>query len=68
MSLLPPLSFRGPEVLLCCTRQTRRQIGESIRTADIVHLHTLWNPINVIVRRRMWSPRPTLRADAPWHA
>ena len=29
----------------------RRQLGESIRAADIVHLHTLWNPINVIVRK-----------------
>ena len=30
---------------------TRRQIGESIRAADIVHLHTLWNSINVIARQ-----------------
>ena len=32
-------------------RPTRRQLGESIRTADIVHVHTLWNPVNVVVRR-----------------
>ena len=30
---------------------TRRQVGESIRTVDIVHLHTLWNPINLIARQ-----------------
>jgi glycosyltransferase involved in cell wall biosynthesis len=30
---------------------TRRQFGESIRAVDIVHLHTLWNPINVIARQ-----------------
>jgi glycosyltransferase involved in cell wall biosynthesis len=29
----------------------RRQLGEAIRAADIVHLHTLWNPINVAVRQ-----------------
>jgi glycosyltransferase involved in cell wall biosynthesis len=28
-----------------------RRLRESIRIADIVHLHTLWNPLNVIVRR-----------------
>src|SRR5262245_8316803 len=30
---------------------TRRRLRESIRTADIVHLHTIWNPINVLVRQ-----------------
>src|SRR5215510_11766695 len=30
---------------------TRRQPSESVRTSDIVHLHTLWNPINVLLRR-----------------
>jgi glycosyltransferase involved in cell wall biosynthesis len=29
----------------------KRQLGESIRNADIVHLHTIWNPINVAVRQ-----------------
>jgi glycosyltransferase involved in cell wall biosynthesis len=28
-----------------------RQLSESIRTADIVHLHTLWSPINLMVRQ-----------------
>src|SRR5262249_41446613 len=32
-------------------RSTRRQLGESIRTADIIHVHTLWNPLNAMVRR-----------------
>jgi glycosyltransferase involved in cell wall biosynthesis len=27
------------------------RLSESIRMADIVHLHTLWNPINLTVRR-----------------
>src|SRR5215510_2317029 len=31
--------------------RSRRQLSESVRTADIVHLHTLWNPINVLLRR-----------------
>jgi glycosyltransferase involved in cell wall biosynthesis len=30
---------------------TRRQLNERIRAADIVHLHTLWNPINIVVRQ-----------------
>jgi glycosyltransferase involved in cell wall biosynthesis len=29
----------------------RHRLGDSIRTADIVHVHTLWNPINVVVRQ-----------------
>ena len=32
-------------------RSTRRQLGESIRTADIIHVHTLCNPVNMVVRR-----------------
>jgi len=32
-------------------RSTRRQLGESIRTADIIHVHSLWNPVNMVVRR-----------------
>ena len=32
-------------------RQTRRQLNECICVADIVHLHTLWHPINDIARR-----------------
>src|SRR5262249_36006605 len=30
---------------------SRRQLVESVRSADIVHVHTLWNPINAMVRR-----------------
>src|SRR5262245_34346849 len=29
----------------------RHQLGESICVADIIHLHTLWNPINIVVRQ-----------------
>src|SRR5262245_56969531 len=32
-------------------RSTRRHLGESIRTADIIHVHSLWNPVNMVVRR-----------------
>jgi glycosyltransferase involved in cell wall biosynthesis len=31
--------------------ESRRQVAEHVRLAEIVHLHTLWNPLNVIVRR-----------------
>jgi glycosyltransferase involved in cell wall biosynthesis len=30
---------------------TRRRVGESVRAADIVHLNTLWSPINAMVRQ-----------------
>jgi glycosyltransferase involved in cell wall biosynthesis len=42
------LSRVGPLALLL--GRTRQQIGESIRAADIVHLHTLWSSLNTIVR------------------
>jgi len=32
-------------------RLARRQLAASIRSAEIVHVHTLWNPINIVVRR-----------------
>lgn len=57
--LLEGLNELAPTTFLSRSRRfallhppTWRQIGESIRTADIVHLHTVWNPINVIVRRQ----------------
>jgi glycosyltransferase involved in cell wall biosynthesis len=31
------------------------QLGQSIRAADIVHVHTLWNPINLMVRQECAS-------------
>ena len=56
--LLQQLNELAPTTFLSRSRTfaflhgpTRRQFGESIRTADIVHLHTLWNPINVIARQ-----------------
>jgi glycosyltransferase involved in cell wall biosynthesis len=52
LNALAPTTFLsdcGPFVLLNST--AKRQIAEGIRTADIVHVHTLWNPINTLVRR-----------------
>src|SRR5262245_33296039 len=49
---LAPTTFlpgSRPLVLLC--RMAQKQLAWSIRSADIVHVHTLWNPINVLVRR-----------------
>ncbi len=40
---------RGPGLFLSQT--AGRKIVERIRWADIVHVHTLWNPINTLVRR-----------------
>jgi glycosyltransferase involved in cell wall biosynthesis len=31
---------------------TKSQIANCIGTADIVHVHTLWNPINMLIRRQ----------------
>src|SRR5262245_7838286 len=31
--------------------QTRRRILESVQAADIIHVHTLWSPLNVIARQ-----------------
>jgi glycosyltransferase involved in cell wall biosynthesis len=49
---LAPTTFLSPLGTLASLHgPTRRQFGESIRAVDIVHLHTLWNPINVIARQ-----------------
>jgi glycosyltransferase involved in cell wall biosynthesis len=58
LALLQHLNKLAPTTLLSPSRifmplhgLTRLQLGKSIRAADIVHVHTLWNPINIIVRR-----------------
>jgi glycosyltransferase involved in cell wall biosynthesis len=43
------LAQRGAGLLLSQT--ARQKILERIQLADIVHVHTLWNPINTLVRR-----------------
>jgi glycosyltransferase involved in cell wall biosynthesis len=49
---LAPTAFLLRSITLASLHEpSRRQLGERIRTADMVHLHTLWNPINVMVRR-----------------
>jgi glycosyltransferase involved in cell wall biosynthesis len=42
------LAHRGFELLL--SQPTRQKIVERIKSADIVHVHTLWNPLNTLVR------------------
>jgi glycosyltransferase involved in cell wall biosynthesis len=56
--LLKKLNALAPTTFLSRSRtfslldgSNRRQLGESIESADIIHLHTLWNPINTMVRR-----------------
>jgi len=36
--------------LTLLNERSRRKLRQSVRAADIVHLHTLWSPLNVIVR------------------
>jgi len=49
---LAPTTFLSPSRAFTSLHgPTRRQFGESIRAADIVHLHTLWNPVNIIARQ-----------------
>jgi glycosyltransferase involved in cell wall biosynthesis len=57
-SLLEQLNGLAPTTFLSGSRPfflldptANRQIAEGIRTANIVHVHTLWNPINSLVRQ-----------------
>ena len=57
-SLLEQLNGLAPTTFLSGSRPfflldptANRQIAECIRTANIVHVHTLWNPINSLVRQ-----------------
>ena len=49
--LAPTTFFTGCRPLVLLHRMAQQQLARSIRSADIVHVHTLWNPINVLVRR-----------------
>jgi glycosyltransferase involved in cell wall biosynthesis len=57
-ALLARLNALAPTTFLAPSRtrslldgRSWRQLDESIRAADIVHVHTIWNPINLMVRR-----------------
>jgi glycosyltransferase involved in cell wall biosynthesis len=41
----------GSQMLAPLHGSTRRQVGEGVRIADIVHVHTLWSPLNLVVRQ-----------------
>src|SRR6266540_1277690 len=49
---LAPTTFVSPSrIFTPLPGATQRQVSETIRVSDIVHLHTLWHPINVVVRK-----------------
>jgi len=49
---LAPTSFVSPFAIPGLLRgPVRQQVARSVQNADVVHLHTLWNPINVLVRQ-----------------
>jgi len=49
---LAPTSFLPSSGMFATLRRSSRvKLGECIRIADLVHLHTIWNPINIIVRQ-----------------
>src|SRR6266852_6719319 len=49
--LAPTTYLPASRLFVLVQRMAQQQLAESIRSADIVHVHTLWNPINVLVRR-----------------
>jgi glycosyltransferase involved in cell wall biosynthesis len=52
LNALAPTTFVSQSrTFLPLDRSARHQLGEGVRRADIVHLHTLWHPINIVVRR-----------------
>src|SRR5262245_16496365 len=52
LNMLAPTFFLAQSGFLATFHSpTKHQIRESIRAADVVHLHTLWNPLNIMVRR-----------------
>src|ERR1700719_1316107 len=52
LNKLPPTALVSPSRTFTPLHgPTRGLLGKSIQSADIVHVHTLWNPINIIVRR-----------------
>lgn len=51
LNALAPTKFLPPSKAFFLTYENRNLIGQSIRQADIVHVHTLWHPINLVVRQ-----------------
>jgi glycosyltransferase involved in cell wall biosynthesis len=52
LNLLAPTSFVSVSRLRALSeRHTSHRLSQSVRTAEIVHVHTLWHPMNAIVRR-----------------
>jgi len=50
---LAPTTFLSPRKIFGpLPGSSRRQLSEAIQVADIVHVHTVWNPINAMVRRQ----------------
>jgi glycosyltransferase involved in cell wall biosynthesis len=49
--LVPATFFSQAEIFPVFNRTALSKIGVQVRAADIVHLHTLWNPLNVAVRQ-----------------
>jgi glycosyltransferase involved in cell wall biosynthesis len=49
--LVPTIFLRRAEILPAFSRIAHSKIGVQVHDADIVHLHTLWNPLNISVRR-----------------
>src|SRR3979490_2742153 len=47
----PTTFISGGRGLTCFQPYVRRCISRSIRNSDIVHLHTLWNPIGLVARQ-----------------
>src|SRR5262249_8223636 len=50
-ALAPTTFLERSGVRLPFDGSSRRLLERSVRDADVVHVHTLWNPINVLARR-----------------
>lgn len=50
-ALAPTTFLRRSSALSSLDGSSRRRLDNSVRDADVVHVHTLWNPINRTVRR-----------------
>src|SRR5215470_9094624 len=49
--LAPTTLVSSSGILDIFRAKSQRCLSESVRDADIIHLHTIWHPINTIVRR-----------------
>ena len=51
LNQLAPTTFLSQfGALISLSGRARRQFGESVRNADLIHLHTLWSPLNIVAR------------------